>query len=134
LMCVSGLIAEGDFDWLHFAVSCAGNGILDERELRVGLAQLGVDVSNDSMVLSMMMEADIDGNNGIDFGEFKDVIFRVLDGDSHLLLLLLYFFFPPPYCSPLSPPPLPAHSPFPFSPASSRNATSRNVSPQMAEE
>ena len=127
MMCVSGLIAEGDFDWLHFAVSCAGNGILDERELRVGLAQLGVDVSNDSMVLSMMMEADIDGNNGIDFGEFKDVIFRVLDGDSHLLLLLLtvlrsllpHFLLIPP---------------LPFSPASSRNATSRNVSPQMAEE
>ena len=30
-------------------------------------------------VLTMMLEADIDGNNGIDFGEFKDVIFRVLD-------------------------------------------------------
>ena len=28
----------------------AGNGILDERELKIGLEQLGVDVSNDSMV------------------------------------------------------------------------------------
>ena len=56
-----------------------GNGILDEMELRVGLEHLGVDCSNRSMVVTMMMEADIDGNNGIDFGEFKDVIFRILE-------------------------------------------------------
>ena len=49
---------------------------------QVGLEQLGVDVSNTSMVMTMMKEADIDGNNGIDFGEFKDVIFRVLDEEA----------------------------------------------------
>ena len=37
----------------------SGNGILDEMELKVGLEQLGVDVSNASMVLTMMMEAGI---------------------------------------------------------------------------
>ena len=88
---------------------------MDATELAAGLVRLGVDVGNNSMVLTMMMEAgakvqqnavavrnelsempmyvsfstcvhaddwdcpDIDGNNGIDFGEFKDVIFRVLE-------------------------------------------------------
>ncbi len=50
-------------------------------ELRDGLSQWGVDVSDPSLVLTMMLEADIDGNNGIDFCEFKDVMFRVFENE-----------------------------------------------------
>ena len=50
-------------------------------ELRDGLSQWGVDVSDPSIVLTMMLEADIDGNNGIDFCEFKDVMFRVFENE-----------------------------------------------------
>ena len=40
-----------------------------------------MDVSDPSIVLTMMLEADIDGNNGIDFCEFKDVMFRVFENE-----------------------------------------------------
>jgi len=43
--------------YLYYVVQFSGNGILDAMELAAGLARLGVDVGNNSMVLAMMMEA-----------------------------------------------------------------------------